>query len=175
MVHVAHIGPNGMSTYATLHKTKADCNIGNHNCLLSLVHVRPFSAASRDRCQISIRYWKKIPDPFLGPKGVRTLLVFRGFCGCESPLVACAQSYEFSVPCHRFMGLCGVYFSLQYLSLSDATVLTFLIPTFTGFSGALFLKEPFSPRELLTGCTYATSSFSFQLTRGQYSALLESS
>jgi len=80
---------------------------------------------------VTYMYWKKIPDPFLGPKGVRTLLVFRGFCG--------------------FTGLCGMYFSLQYLSLSDATVLTFLTPTFIGFSGALFLKEPLSPRALLAG------------------------
>jgi drug/metabolite transporter (DMT)-like permease len=64
------------------------------------------------------------------------------------------------------MGLCGVYFSLQYLSLSDATVLTFLIPTFTGFSGALFLKEPFSLRELLAGCTYATLSMVSNLPEG---------
>src|SRR5260221_4240412 len=30
---------------------------------------------------IIIRYWQKIPDPFLGPKGVRGLLVLRGFAG----------------------------------------------------------------------------------------------
>jgi hypothetical protein len=28
-----------------------------------------------------IRYFTKIPDPFLGPPGVRLLLAFRGFCG----------------------------------------------------------------------------------------------
>ena len=76
-------------------------------------------------------------------------------------LVACAQSYECSKRYPRFFGLCGIYFSLQYLSLSDATVLTFLVPIFTGFSGALFLKEPFSLRELLAGCTHATCSLSF--------------
>lgn len=82
-------------------------------------------------CSVVYMYWKKIPDPILGPKGVRTLLVFRGLSG--------------------FFGLCGIYFSLQYLSLSDAMVLTFLVPIFTGFSGAIFLKEPFSLRELLAG------------------------
>jgi len=35
--------------------------------------------------------------------------------------------------------------------LSDATVLTFLTPILTGFSGAIFLKEPLSLRELLAG------------------------
>ncbi|KAF8259028.1 integral membrane protein DUF6 [Lactarius quietus] len=82
-------------------------------------------------CSVVYMCWKKIPDPLLGPKGVRTLLVFRGLSG--------------------FIGLCGIYFSLQYLSLSDATVLTFLVPICTGFSGAVFLKEPFSLRELLAG------------------------
>ncbi|KAH9052763.1 integral membrane protein DUF6 [Lactarius vividus] len=80
---------------------------------------------------VAYMYWKKIPHPLLGPKGVRTLLVFRGFSG--------------------FLGLSGVYFSLQYLSLSDATVLTFMVPIFTGFSGAVFLKEALSLRELLAG------------------------
>ena len=28
-----------------------------------------------------IRYWQNIPDPFLGPKGVRPLLLLRGFSG----------------------------------------------------------------------------------------------
>ncbi|KAH9051559.1 integral membrane protein DUF6 [Lactarius deliciosus] len=84
---------------------------------------------------VAYMYWKKIPDPLLGPKGIRTLLVFRGFSG--------------------FFGLSGVYFSLQYLSLSDATVLTFMVPIFTGFSGAVFLKEPLSLRELLAGlCSF---------------------
>jgi drug/metabolite transporter (DMT)-like permease len=30
---------------------------------------------------------------------------------------------------------------LQYLSLSDATVITFLAPMFTALGGALFLRE----------------------------------
>ncbi|KAI9450022.1 integral membrane protein DUF6 [Lactarius psammicola] len=82
-------------------------------------------------CSVAYMYWQKIPDPLIGPKGVRTLLVFRGFSG--------------------FFGLSGVYFSLQYLSLSDATVLTFIVPILTGFSGAIFLREPLSLRELLAG------------------------
>ena len=173
MVYVAHIGPNGTSTYSTLQTTKVDCNIGNHNCLLSHVHVRPFSTTSRDNCQSLSGIGRKSQTRFLDPR------VF-GLCSrsrvlrVRIPPIACAQSYELSMSCHRFTGLCGMFFSLQYLSLSDATVLTFLIPTFTGFSGALFLEEPFLLRELFAGCTYTTSSLSFKLTRGQYSALLES-
>jgi len=45
-----------------------------------------------------------------------------------------------------------MFFSLQHLSLSDATVLTFVAPILTGFSGAIFLKEPFSLREMFAGC-----------------------
>ena len=51
-----------------------------------------------------------------------------------------------------FMGIFGLYYSLQYLSLSDATVLQFLSPMFTALGGAIFLHEPFALRELLAGC-----------------------
>lgn len=79
--------------------------------------------------------WKKIPDPFLGPKGVRTLLFFRGLAG--------------------FFTISGALFSLQYLSLPDATVLTYLTPTLTGFTGALFFGEVISLRESLAGlCSF---------------------
>ena len=54
----------------------------------------------------------------------------------------------------RFFGLFGVYYSLQYLSLSDATVLTFLAPMCTAIAGALFLDENFSRREALAGRKY---------------------
>ncbi|KAG2002526.1 integral to membrane protein [Coprinopsis cinerea AmutBmut pab1-1] len=73
----------------------------------------------------------KIPDPFLGPKGVRILLAFRGFTG--------------------FFGLFGIYYSLQYLSLSDATVLTFLSPMCTAVTGALLLGETLTKRQALAG------------------------
>ncbi|OCH84839.1 DUF6-domain-containing protein [Obba rivulosa] len=82
-------------------------------------------------CCVAYMYYAQIPDPFLGPKGVRLLLVCRGFFG--------------------FFGLFGIYYSLQYLSLSDATVLTFLSPLLTAAVGALVLKEDFSKREALAG------------------------
>ncbi|KAH9923794.1 DUF6-domain-containing protein [Amylocystis lapponica] len=74
-------------------------------------------------CCVTYMSIAKIPDPFLGPKGVRILLAFRGFTG--------------------FFGLFGPYFSLQYLSLSDATALQFLTPMCTAVAGALLLKEEF--------------------------------
>ena len=45
-----------------------------------------------------------------------------------------------------------MYYSLQYLSLSDATVLTFFIPTCTAISGAIFLGEKFKLREAIASC-----------------------
>ncbi|KAF8810384.1 hypothetical protein BYT27DRAFT_6493655, partial [Phlegmacium glaucopus] len=82
-------------------------------------------------CCITYMVARKIPDPILGPKGIRLLLVFRGFIG--------------------FFGLFGVYYSLQYLSLSDATVLTFLAPMVTAMAGAFFLGEIFARREAFAG------------------------
>lgn len=67
----------------------------------------------------------------LGPKGVRLLLVFRGVTG--------------------FVGVFGVYYSLQYLSLPDATVLFFLSPLCTAMAGSLFLKETFGISQILAG------------------------
>ncbi|GLB42723.1 putative eamA-like transporter family protein [Lyophyllum shimeji] len=80
-------------------------------------------------CSMIYMLYAKVPDPWLGPKGVRLLLVFRGFSG--------------------FFGLFGIYYSLQYLSLSDATVLTFLAPLCTGIAGAIFLKEKYTKKEAL--------------------------
>ena len=80
---------------------------------------------------ISYLYYNKVPDYLLGPKEVRLLLVLRGVVG--------------------FFGLFGIYYSLQYLDLSDATVLTFLAPILTGYFGRIFLKEPFLRTELFAG------------------------
>ncbi|KAJ7084179.1 hypothetical protein C8R43DRAFT_1051893 [Mycena crocata] len=82
-------------------------------------------------CSVLYMVVQKVPQPFIGPEGVRTLLIFRGITG--------------------FIGLNGTYFSLQYLSLSDVTVLSFLVPMCTAISGSFFLKETFTRREALAG------------------------
>ncbi|KAI0629271.1 DUF6-domain-containing protein [Trametes polyzona] len=82
-------------------------------------------------CCVAYMYINKIPDPILGPKEVRLLLLVRG--------------------CFGFVGLFSLYYSLQYLSLSDATVLQFLAPIFTAISGAVLLREPLSWREVAAG------------------------
>ena len=50
-----------------------------------------------------------------------------------------------------FASIFGLYYSLVYLPLSTATVLTFLVPFCTAISGALFLKETFHLKEGLAG------------------------
>lgn len=77
-------------------------------CTLSNLPSNP----SADSIPFTDMHYANIEHPFLGPPGVRLLLCARGFVG--------------------FGGLFGVYYSLRYLSLSDATVLTFLAPVLVG-------------------------------------------
>jgi threonine/homoserine efflux transporter RhtA len=68
-----------------------------------------------------------------------------------------------------------VYFSLEYLSLSDATVITFIAPILTTFSGAIFLKETLSLNEVGAGgmCFQAETKDSFlQFTVSHFAASL---
>ena len=57
--------------------------IGNYLCLLYLIYVC-LSILVRSESIFSLtskRLLKDIPDPFFGPKGIRHLLVLRGFSG----------------------------------------------------------------------------------------------
>lgn len=72
-------------------------------------------------------WYKRVPYPILGPPGTRGWLNFRGVVG--------------------FFGLFGGYYSVQYISLSDATVIGFLTPFATAFLGRIILKEAFSRKE----------------------------
>ncbi|KAK0470643.1 drug/metabolite transporter superfamily [Armillaria novae-zelandiae] len=73
----------------------------------------------------------RVPEPFRGPEGARGLLVIRGLCG--------------------FVGVSGVYYALKHLSLSEATVLSFLAPFATAISGSIFLGETLSVGHILAG------------------------
>lgn len=68
---------------------------------------------------------------FLGPPGARILLLARGMFGFASTL--------------------ALYISLHSLTLSDATVITFLSPLATGFLAYMTLHEPFTARESIAG------------------------
>ncbi|KAN0064415.1 hypothetical protein ACQY0O_002613 [Thecaphora frezii] len=67
----------------------------------------------------------------LGPPGTRLLLLARGMFG--------------------FLSTLALYISLQTLSLSDATVITFLAPLATGLLANAVLDEPFTLREKVAG------------------------
>ncbi|KAF9258918.1 DUF6-domain-containing protein [Marasmius fiardii PR-910] len=80
---------------------------------------------------VGLMLYQGIENPFIGPEGVRILLFLRGIGG--------------------FFGVFGVYQALEWISLSDATVLTFLSPLCTAVSGSLFLKEKFSRSQAVAG------------------------
>ncbi|KAF8855087.1 hypothetical protein BDZ45DRAFT_596098 [Acephala macrosclerotiorum] len=68
-------------------------------------------------------WWMQVPGFPLGKKELRGLLVARSVTG--------------------FFGIFGMYYSLQYLPVADAVVITFLAPSVASYGCYLFLKEPF--------------------------------
>ncbi|KAI1805766.1 hypothetical protein F4811DRAFT_514295 [Daldinia bambusicola] len=74
-------------------------------------------------------WWKRIPHGLLGHRDVRWLLVLRGFSG--------------------FFGIYGMWYSVQYIPLAEATVITFLAPNITGYLCHIFMHEPFTRVEQL--------------------------
>ncbi|CAE7193647.1 hypothetical protein P3342_009478 [Pyrenophora teres f. teres] len=76
----------------------------------------------------SLYMWYKKTEHFpLGMKEVRSLLVARGLLG--------------------FFGVFGMYYSLLYLPLADATVITFLAPSLACWACSYFINEPFTRME----------------------------
>ncbi|KAI1766850.1 hypothetical protein GGR53DRAFT_181432 [Hypoxylon sp. FL1150] len=71
--------------------------------------------------------WKKVPYGMLGRKEVRWLLVARGLCG--------------------FFGIYGMWYSVKYIALAEATVITFLAPNIAGYMCHLLMHEPFTRQE----------------------------
>ena len=51
----------------------------------------------------------------------------------------------------RFFGIFGMYYSLNYLSLADATVITFLGPFAIALAGHLLLGESYTMKEATAG------------------------
>ncbi|KAI1186955.1 hypothetical protein F5B17DRAFT_401731 [Nemania serpens] len=73
--------------------------------------------------------WRQIPHGVLGDPEVRWLLAIRGITG--------------------FFGIYGVWYSIQYLPLSEATVITFIAPNLAGYWCHIFLKDPYTRTEQL--------------------------
>jgi drug/metabolite transporter (DMT)-like permease len=80
----------------------------------------------------SYMYYKRTPDFPLGKREVRWLLVARGFGG--------------------FFGVFGMYYSLLYLPLADATVITFLAPGLACWACSILINEPFGRIEIMATC-----------------------
>ncbi|CAM1502321.1 Fc.00g043050.m01.CDS01 [Cosmosporella sp. VM-42] len=76
-------------------------------------------------------WYQKVPGAPFGDRSIRGLLVLRGMAG--------------------FIGLFGAYYSLSYLNISDATVISFLTPILTAFLCFVALREPFTVKEGLAG------------------------
>jgi len=72
-------------------------------------------------------YWKKTPHFPLGAKEVRRLLVARGLSG--------------------FFGIFGMWYSLQYLPLAEATVIGFLVPSAAAWLSHITIHDPFTRKE----------------------------
>ncbi|CCH42411.1 putative membrane protein [Wickerhamomyces ciferrii] len=81
-------------------------------------------------CYAYLKYIKKDVEIF-GPREVRWLLVLRGIVG--------------------FFGVFSMYYSLMYLTVSDAVVITFLVPSVTGFLAWAILRERWTLVEALGG------------------------
>lgn len=72
---------------------------------------------------------RNIPNAPFGPPELRCWLLLRGIVG--------------------FCGVFGMYFSLMYLTVSDAVLITFLTPTVTVIAASIILKERFTKAEAL--------------------------
>lgn len=88
------------------------------------------------------------------------MLAFRGLAGyvpCMrmDPELTDVSTYR------RFVGLFGTYYALQYLSLSDTTVLSFLTPMATAVTGALLLKENLTAKQVLASCMHLRTVLAF--------------
>ncbi|KAH7139700.1 hypothetical protein B0J13DRAFT_504971 [Dactylonectria estremocensis] len=95
---------------------------------LQIIFVRMFTTAVIGSLYM---WYKQVPGFPLGPRSVQGLLVIRGIAGST--------------------GLFGLYYSLSYLEISDATVITFLVPTITAFVCWVALNEPFTIKEASAG------------------------
>lgn len=80
-------------------------------------------------CCLLYMWIMKTPDFPIGKKEIRWLLFMRGFSG--------------------FFGIFGMWYSMMYLPLADATVITFLAPGVAGLICYFALKEPFTKLEQL--------------------------
>lgn len=71
--------------------------------------------------------WKKLPHGILGDKKIRWILILRGVSG--------------------FFGIYGMWYSVKYIPLAEATVITFLAPNIAGYMCHILLHDPYTWKE----------------------------
>ncbi|KAI9712548.1 MAG: hypothetical protein M1812_006857 [Candelaria pacifica] len=76
-------------------------------------------------------WYTEVPHFPFGKREVRGLLIARGLGG--------------------FFGVYGIYYSLLYLPLAEATVITFLAPIVACWACSIVIKEPFTRTEQVAG------------------------
>jgi drug/metabolite transporter (DMT)-like permease len=82
-------------------------------------------------CGCAYMSYTRTPHFPFGAPEVRRLLIVRGFAG--------------------FFGVFGMYYSLLYLPLAEATVITFLAPGLASYACSVLLGEPFTKAEKIGG------------------------
>lgn len=86
----------------------------------------------------SFYMWReKVPDFPLGPRNVRGLLVLRGMAGSVGLFGLYCKNGSALFKEYKLMNRAD---SLSYLDVSDATVITFLVPTLTAFIAWVALR-----------------------------------
>lgn len=128
LVLVAQIFGVGMNVSTRVLETDGSHGKGMHP--FQILFVRQSITASL--CTAYGIYSKSVPDFPLGPRDTRWLLVARGIFG--------------------FLGVFGMYFSLLYMPLSEATVLTFLSPILSCYLCSFLIPgETFTRQQQLAG------------------------
>ncbi|OAA67131.1 DUF6 domain containing protein [Niveomyces insectorum RCEF 264] len=108
-----------MNLAARLLELEGDDAVALHPIQLLFMRMVVTTVAS---CAYMVYY--RVPDFPFGRKGLRTLLVVRGVSG--------------------FFGIFGMWFSMAYLPLAEATVLSFLAPSLSSYICHVLLHEPFT-------------------------------
>ncbi len=85
-------------------------------------------------------WYKKVPDFPFGPPGVRWLLIIRGLAGTVGIFGLYCTCFPSFFLAYDRPSLNTISDSLSFLDISDATVITFLVPTLTAFVCWVVLK-----------------------------------
>lgn len=108
-------------------------SLGRVNIIYPHLHVNIIGCWSWNKqasnINVTFLFFLIFRTGFLGPKGKRIFLFFRGLLGSSAMIL--------------------LYYAFQVMPLADATVITFSSPVFTSLLAWIFLKEKYSVWDLL--------------------------